>query len=108
MPSDQEQNHTQDHEGHVHSNMRLEEIQEQLQEIFQKLSHPVPLSLFTNDDTKSPFNQAAREILQTISKISPNVPVHEYSLQDQEAKQRGIDRSPTILFDPDKYGLDRI
>lgn len=105
MPIDPDQKHSQDHEDHTHNNMRLEEIQEQLHDIFQKLSHSVPLSLFTNDDTKSPFNQAAREILQTISKISPHVPLHEYSLQDKEAKQRGINRSPTILFDPDNYGL---
>ncbi len=105
MPIEPDPNHSQSHEDHPHTTIRLEEIQEQLRDIFQKLSHPVPLSLFINDDKKSPFNQASQEILHNISKISPNVPVREYSLQDQEAKQRGIDRSPAILFDPDNYGL---
>ncbi len=94
-----------DHSGHVHNNMRLEEIQAQLSQIFAKLEHDVPLHLFLSDDKESPFNQAAREILQTISRISPRIKVLEHGLDDDLAKEKGITSSPTILFDPDHYGL---
>lgn len=95
----------QEHENHIHDNFRLEEVQAQLKKIFQNLTHSVPLYLFTSEDTASPFNQAAREILRTIAEISPKIRFEEYDLQHEEAKRRGVDRSPTILFDPDHYGL---
>ncbi|MGB2908605.1 MAG: FAD-dependent oxidoreductase [Candidatus Aminicenantaceae bacterium] len=98
-----EQKH--DHSGHVHDNLRLEEIQTQLSQILAKLEHDVPLHLFLSDDKDSPFNQAAKEILQTISRISPRIPVLEHRMDDDLAKEKGITSSPTILFDPDHYGL---
>jgi thioredoxin reductase (NADPH) len=94
-----------EHGDHGGSNLRLEEVQAQLSRIFQRLKHPVPLYLFATDDTTSPFNQAAREILRTIARISPKTQLEEYDLQHKKAKEWGVDRSPTILFDPDNYGL---
>jgi thioredoxin reductase (NADPH) len=95
-----EENH-----DHGHDNVRLEEIQAQLSRIFAKLEHDVPLHLFLSDDKDSPFNQATREILQTIAKISPKIQVREHSLDDDFAKERGVTSSPTVLFDPEHYGL---
>jgi thioredoxin reductase (NADPH) len=97
--------HGQDHSGHAHGNVRLEEIQAQLSRVFAKLEHDVPLHLFLSDDKDSPFNQAAREILQTIAKISPRIQVSEHTMEDDLAKEKGVTSSPTILFDPEHYGL---
>ena len=94
-----------EHSDHGGSNLRLEEVQAQLSRIFQRLERSVPLYLFTSDDTTSPFNQAAREILRTVAKISPKIQLEEYDLEHEKAKRWGVDRSPTILFDPDHYGL---
>ena len=98
-----EQKH--DHSGHVHDNLRLEEIQAQLSKIFTKLENDVPLHLFLSDDKESPFNQAAQEILGTISKISPRIQVQEHGMDDDLAKEKGVTSSPTILFDPEHFGL---
>jgi len=97
--------HGHDHSGRAHGNVRLEEIQAQLSRVFAKLEHDVPLHLFLSDDKDSPFNQAAREILQTIAKISPRIQVSEHSMEDDLAKEKGVTSSPTILFDPEHYGL---
>jgi thioredoxin reductase (NADPH) len=97
--------HGHDHSGHAHGNVRLEEIQAQLSRVFAKLEHDVPLHLFLSDDKDSPFNQAAREILQTIAKISPRIQVSEHTMEDDLAKEKGVTSSPTILFDPEHYGL---
>ena len=97
--------HGHDHSGHTHGNVRLEEIQAQLSQVFAKLEHEVPLHLFLSDDKDSPFNQAAREILQTIAKISPRIQVSEHTMDDDLAKEKGVTNSPTILFDPEHYGL---
>ena len=94
-----------EHSDHGGSNLRLEEVQAQLSRIFQRLERSVPLYLFTSDDTTSPFNQAAKEILRTVAKISPKIQLEEYDLDHEKAKRWGVDRSPTILFDPDHYGL---
>ncbi len=90
---------------HGHDNVRLEEIQAQLSRIFAKLEHDVPLHLILSDDKDSPFNQATREILQTIARISPKIKVREHRLDDDFAKERGVTSSPTVLFDPEHYGL---
>ncbi len=95
-----EENH-----DHGHDNVRLEEIQPQLSRIFAKLEHDVPLHLILSDDKDSPFNQATREILQTIARISPKIQVREHRLDDDFAKERGVTSSPTVLFDPEHYGL---
>jgi len=105
MAEDMNHKHDPSHSDQAQDNVRLEEIRSQLSRIFKDLAHQVPLHLFTSDDRDSSFNQAAREILQTITEISPRIPVHEYDLNHPAAKKWGVDRTPTILFDPDHFNL---
>ena len=94
MAEDSNHKHEHSHSDQAPDNVRLEEIRIQLARIFKDLAYQVPLYLFTSDEQDSSFNQAAREILQTVTQISPRIPVHEYDLNHPAAKKWGVDRTP--------------
>lgn len=78
-----------------------EKAEARLREIFEKMPHPVPLFLFTDEGRNEPFNQAAREVLQILHRVSPKVQVKELDLGHEQARREKVQSSPTLLFDPE-------
>ena len=76
MPNNHKHIHTEKETG-------LKEIQAQLAEIFDKLSHKVPLYLFTNPGSNDKFSQAAREVLKLISSAQPRAGTNGVSLNSR-------------------------
>ena len=74
MAEDQNHKHEHSHSDLAQDNVRLDEIRTQLARIFKDLAYQVPIYLFTSGGRDSSFDQAAREILQTITQISPRIP----------------------------------
>lgn len=96
-----------DNHKHIHPEQGpgLKEIQTQLAEIFDKLSHKVPLYLFTKTESNDQFSQAAREVLKLISKTTPKISYEEYDLDHELAHKWNVDRSLTILLDPENFNI---
>ena len=80
-----------------------EKTEARLRELFEKMPHPAPIFLFADRGKNEPFNQAAREILQILQRISPKVQIQEYGLDHEQARRWKVESSPTLLFDPDRY-----
>ncbi len=97
--------HKHTHSGSEHNQASLKDVQDQLRKVFEGLSYEVPLYLFTDEDKNSQFNKAAQEILQTVTDLSPKFVLQSLPLDHELAKKWHVDRSPTILFDPDNYHI---
>jgi len=97
--------HEHKHSGADHHHASLEDVQDQLRKVFAELIHEVPLYLFTDKEKNSEFNQAAHEVLQTVADLSDKFTFQSLPLNHELAKKWNIDRSPTILFDPENYHI---
>ena len=79
--------------------------QEQLGIVFQQLPRSIPLYLFTQGGNNDPFNQVARQLIKAFREITPKIEFREYDLNHDLAKKWDVYRSPTILFDPERYPI---
>jgi len=82
-----------------------EKAEARLRELFEKMPYPASIFLFTDEGRNEPFNQAAREVLQILHRVSPKVQFKEYDLGHEQARKWGIQTSPTLLFDPERYKI---
>lgn len=80
-------------------------VQNQLESVFEQLPHDIPLYLFTQAGNNDIFNQGARQIIRAFQEISKKIEFKEYDLSHKLAQEWDVYRSPTILFDPDRYSI---
>jgi thioredoxin reductase (NADPH) len=81
------------------------EVEENLRAAFNALPNKVSVMLFTGKGKNDVLNKAARDLLQTFNRISSKVDLHEYDLNGEEARKLGVNSSPTLVFDPEKYAI---
>ena len=82
-----------------------EKLRQQVRQLFENMPHEVPFFLFTERGKNEPFNRAAKQVIQSLQKISPRVTLKEFDLGHKMAKEYKISLSPTILFDPAHYQI---
>jgi thioredoxin reductase (NADPH) len=82
-----------------------EKTEARLRELFQKMPYPARVLLFTDKGRNEPFNQAAREVLQILRRVSPKVQLEEFDLKSEQARKGHIDSSPVLLFDPEHFRI---
>jgi len=92
-------------DAHAHVDLIPEESARELRTLFGQLPYPIRVYLFTEKGKNEVFNKAAREIMKAFQSLSENIFLEEYPLSHQEAKRWNIERSPTILFDPEFYKI---
>lgn len=81
------------------------EIKEQLTSLFEALPFSIPIYLFTQDGKNDVLNGAARETLRSFKNLSKKLELKEFNLSHELAREWKVDRSPTILFDPERYSI---
>ncbi len=81
------------------------EIEEQLTSLFEALPFSIPIYLFTQDGKNDGLNRAARETLRSFKNLSKKLELKEFNLSHELAREWKVDRSPTILFDPERYSI---
>jgi thioredoxin reductase (NADPH) len=82
-----------------------ERAQAQLIEALQKIPNEVPLILFASPGRNDPYCDAARQVIRSIRGIAPRVTFREFNLDHEEAGKWKVERSPTLLFDPEHYHI---
>jgi len=92
-------------DAHAHVDLIPEESARELRTVFARLPYPIRVYLFTEKGKSEVFNKAAREIMKAFQSLSENIFLEEYPLSHDEAKRWKVERSPTILFDPDFYRI---
>lgn len=81
-----------------------EEGRTHLEDIFKGLQRTVTLSVFT-DDTESTYNDFTTRFAEELAELSPKLTAEFHSLESEEAKQFDVQRSPTMLLNPDQYSI---
>lgn len=100
-----EQGHPHDHRKGFEDPDEPARVRKELAGLFEGMPYSVPVMLFTDDKTNVPFSRAAREVLRLITDITPKVTLEELSLGHDLAKKWGVDRAPTLLFDPEHFQI---
>jgi len=83
----------------------MEQLEAQLKPLFKDLPHEVPLFLFTQPGKNDLLSSATRFLIRAIRDVSPRITLREFDLSHKLARQWGVDRSPTLLMDPDRYRI---
>ena len=96
-----ESNHTEQHQ------QSQKDIEAELQHIFQSLSYPVSIHLFSLKKTNEAYVQAAREFLDALSRLSQNIVFDEHSIDSEPemAAEFGVSFSPTLVFEPQQFHI---
>ena len=84
---------------------QMRQVQMELSRILSGLKHEIPILLFTRGGQNEVFNDAARQALRFFRQLTDKIVLREFDLSHEKAQQMGIDHSPTLVFDPDRYNV---
>ena len=92
-------------QAHDIDEAQMQQVQMELTRILSGLKHEIPIFLFTQVGKNDVFNDAARQALRFFRQLTDKIVLREFDLTHDKAKQMGIDHSPTLVFDPDRYNV---
>jgi thioredoxin reductase (NADPH) len=84
---------------------QLQQAQMELTRILGGLEREIPIFLFTQGGKNEVFNDAARQALRFFRQVTDKIVLKEFDLSHETAREMGIDHSPTLVFDPDRYNV---
>lgn len=87
--------------------MLPEETRKILSDTFKQLKDTVEIEVYLNKEPTE-FNKATTVLLTAISELTDKIKVRFFTLDSDNARQKGITRSPTILISPDKLALSYV
>lgn len=76
-----------------------------LERIFSALKNPVDVFLYTQKGKNDTFNDLGEQVLRYFEKITDKIVIKKYPLTHKTAQTFGVSKSPTIIFDPDRYNI---
>ena len=82
-----------------------EALMQQLKQTFDQIPGDIPIYLFTEKGKDDVFVEANREVIRFFRQITDKIIFREFYLDHQDAKKWGVDASPTLLVDPERYRL---
>jgi len=82
-----------------------EDAKKILGERFKQLKEKVFLEVFTKDGVNDQFNTLITLFAKELSKLSDKIIVNFYKVGDDFSKKYAVTRSPTVLFNPEKYSI---
>lgn len=77
----------------------------QLRQTFEKLPNAIPLYLFADAGQGDVFVDACRQIIRAFRELTPKITIKEFPLNHELARKWGVQSSPTLLIDPDRYHI---
>jgi thioredoxin reductase (NADPH) len=77
----------------------------QLKELFTNLQGDVHLEVYTREGYNDSFNDFCRKFTADLARLSPRITVSLHELGSARAEARGVERSPTILIEPERYNI---
>jgi thioredoxin reductase (NADPH) len=83
----------------------MEQLEAQLKPLFQDLPNEIPLLLFTRPGKNDMLSAATRFLIRAIREVAPKITLREFDLGHKTARKWDVDRSPTLLIDPDQYRI---
>jgi thioredoxin reductase (NADPH) len=77
----------------------------QLKQTFANLPNDIPLFLFVGRMEDDVFAQACRQIVRAFRELTTKISLKEYNLDHELAAKWGVDSSPTLMLDPERYNI---
>jgi thioredoxin reductase (NADPH) len=77
----------------------------QLRQTFKNLPRDIPLYLFVGRMEDDVFAQACRQIVRAFRELTTKITLKEYNLDHELAAKWGVDSSPTLMLDPERYNI---
>ncbi len=84
---------------------QMRQVQAELRRILSGLKKEIPVFLFTQGGKNEVFNDAARQALRFFRQLTDKIVLREFDLSHEKASEMGIDHSPTLVFDPERYKI---
>jgi thioredoxin reductase (NADPH) len=81
------------------------EMKKSLRESFRYLKEPVRLLAFTQKGVNDQFSEILLQFLTEITELEPRVKAEFHPLGGQLAGRYSVERSPTLLLEPDRYAI---
>ncbi|HWR89828.1 MAG TPA: FAD-dependent oxidoreductase, partial [Dissulfurispiraceae bacterium] len=82
-----------------------DEIKKVLKETFSELQNDVRIEVFTQKGTNDTYNEVLLDLMKVLPQLSKKIKVSYHQVGDDQAKKRDVQRSPTVLIEPDKYRI---
>jgi thioredoxin reductase (NADPH) len=82
-----------------------EDARKSLTEIFAKFQRPVTVEVFLQAGVNEAYNEFVDKFVRDLARLSPKIEASFHTLDEPKAKERGVDRSPTLLVAPDRYAI---
>ncbi|WP_461210670.1 FAD-dependent oxidoreductase [Desulfocurvus sp. DL9XJH121] len=82
-----------------------EDSREHLRTAFAEMPAPVTVEVFTREGDNDPYNEAVTKFLKDVDRLGEKITVNHNGLDGDKAKAYGVDRSPTLLVEPDRFRL---
>jgi thioredoxin reductase (NADPH) len=77
----------------------------QLRQTFEHLPNDIPLFLFVGRTEDDVFAQACRQVVRAFRELTSKITIKEYGLDHELAAKWGVNSSPTLLLDPERYNI---
>jgi len=81
------------------------ESRKALKEDFLQLKEPVTIFVFTDEEENKPFTEFSVKLISELSEISDKILPRFEKIRGESAAKYGVSRVPTLLIEPEKYGI---
>ena len=81
------------------------EAQKEIERILKAIKNEIPIFLYAQPGQNDVFTDVARQAIRFFRQLSDKIILREFNLQHESAKERNVEYSPTIVFDPDRYNI---
>jgi thioredoxin reductase (NADPH) len=83
----------------------IEEAQKEIAKMLGVIQTEIPIFLYTQPGQNDVFSDAARQAVRFFRQVTDKIVFREFNLNHASAKERGVEYSPTLVFDPDRYSI---
>ncbi len=89
----------------VEQEVITEDIKKALRDTMKALQAEVHIEVFTKKGVNDTFNDSLITLVKTLAEISPKIKPSFFKIGDAQSRKRNVERSPSLLVDPDKYRI---
>ena len=89
------------------NDMLPEETKKVLTDTFRQLKDVVEIEVYLSKEPNQ-YNEATTMLLRGIAELTDKIKVRFFNLESDEARHKGITRSPTILISPDRFRISYV
>ncbi|RLF88403.1 thioredoxin reductase [Thermococci archaeon] len=82
-----------------------EEAREFLKKKFSKMRREVPIYVFFKKGVNDKYNEFCIQLMKELSEVTPKIRVEVHEIGGELSKRYKVDRSPTVLIDPERYWI---